>query len=107
MKNLKLTTVFLAFGIVIMAGTINLKANNLNHDDINLKPQNTDLHFEIMDIMNENNPKIENSIVEVYDHQGKIIAFGDYNDRNLKNIINSSEFLTEIKGKKYYMLSFE
>lgn len=107
MKNLKLTTTFLAIVVLIMAGTLNSRANDIMHEEEIIKPLYSDLHFEILDIVNEYEVNKENSIVAIYDHNGKIVAFGVDNDRNLKTIINNSDFLTEINGKKYFRLSSE
>lgn len=106
MKNFKLTTAFLAIVVLIIAGTLNSNANDIMHDE-NIEPLNTDLHFEILDIMNKYKASTETLVVEIYDPNGITIAFGEFNDRNLRTIIENSDFLTEINGKKYYILSFE
>jgi hypothetical protein len=45
--------------------------------------------------------------VEIVDQNFNVIAFGNENDNNIEKLINRSDLLTEITGKKFFRLCYE
>ena len=45
--------------------------------------------------------------VEIVDQHFNTIAFGNENDKKIEKLIDKSDLLTEITGKKYFRLCYE
>ena len=51
--------------------------------------------------------EMEEVSVEIVDQNFNIIAFGNENDNKIEKLIDKSDLLTEITGKKYFRLCYE
>lgn len=45
--------------------------------------------------------------VEIVDQNFNLIAFGNENDNKIEKLINRSDLITEITGKKFFRLCYE
>jgi hypothetical protein len=45
--------------------------------------------------------------VEIVDHNFNVIAFGNENDNKIEKLVNRSDLITEITGKKFFRLCYE
>ncbi len=52
-----------------------------------------------------NEPEIVS--VEIVDQNFNVIAFGNENDNKIEKLINRSDLITEITGKKFFRLCYE
>jgi len=51
--------------------------------------------------------EMEEVLVDIIDQDYNIIAFGNENDNKIEKLIDKSDLLTEITGKKFFRLCYE
>jgi hypothetical protein len=68
-----------------------------------------EMSFEIQDVMNEAMiiNEVEIIAIEIFDQNLNIIAFGSESDDRIHDFIQKSDLISEVKGKKYFRLSYD
>jgi hypothetical protein len=64
-----------------------------------------DIQEALVDYQSTN--EMEEVSVEIFDRNFNLIAFGNQNDNKIEKLIDKSDLLTEITGKKFFRLCYE
>ena len=109
MKNLNKATIFGCLTVLLIINIQQTKA--LTRMDIGsiLETNDSELLNDIQEVLVEKqtmNQPVEVS-VEIVDQNFNVIAFGNENDNKIEKLINRSDLLTEITGKKFFRLCYE
>jgi len=109
MKNLKIAQIL---GCLFLFILINIQQSSAHiHMDIEsgIITSDSELKYDILEVMDEFQAEneIEKVSVEIVDQDFNVIAFGTENEYKIEKLINKSDLLTEITGKKYFRLYYE
>jgi hypothetical protein len=107
MKNLKIAQILACLFLLILVNIQQSIAHT--HMDIESKTSGSELQYDIHEVMDEFlvENEIETVLVEIVDQDFNLIAFGTENESRIEKLINKSDLLTEITGKKYFRLYYE
>jgi hypothetical protein len=109
MKNLNIAKLL---GFISIFFIINIQQTKaITHLDIGSMSitNDTELLNDIQEALGEyqSTHDIEEVSVEVVDQNFNLIAFGIENDNKIEKLIDKSDLLTEITGKKFFRLCYE
>ena len=109
MKNPKITQLLACLILLLF---VNIQQSNaINYMDIEslLNTSDSELTYEVLDVMNEYQTinEAEKVTVEVVDQEFNVIAFGNENEHKIETLIKKSDLITEITGKKFFRLCYE
>ena len=109
MKNPKITQLLACLILLLF---VNIQQSNaITYMDIEslLNTSDSELTYEVLDVMNEYQTinEAEKVTVEVVDQEFNVIAFGSENEHKIETLIKKSDLLTEITGKKFFRLCYE
>ena len=109
MKNLNKAKILGCLTVLLIINIQQSKA--LTGMDIGSIIENNDYEMlnDIQEVLAEdqsmNEPKVVS--VEIVDQDFNVIAFGNEKDNKIEKLINRSDLITEITGKKYFRLCYE
>ena len=107
MKNLKIVQILACLFLPIL---VNIQPSIAHtHMDIESSTSGSELQYDIHEVMDEflAENEIEIVLVEIVDQDFNVIDFGSENESKIEKLINKSDLLTEITGKKYFRLYYE
>jgi len=109
MKNLKIAQILACLFLPIL---VNIQPSIAHtHMDIESSTSGSELQYDIHEVMDEflveNENEMEIVFVEIVDQNFNVIAFGTEKESKIEKLINKSDLLTEITGKKYFRLYYE
>jgi hypothetical protein len=110
MKNLNIARLVGCLSILFIINIQQSKA--LTHLDIGtiIDTNDSELLIDIQEAwvkFQSVNEMEEDVLVEIVDQNFNIIAFGNENDNKIEKLIDKSDLLTEITGKKFFRLCYE
>ena len=74
-----------------------------------LETNDSELLNDIQEVLVEKQSmnQLEEVSIEIVDQNFNLIAFGNENDNKIEKLINRSDLITEITGKKFFRLCYE
>jgi len=95
--------------IVILFSAHNSNAYTNLNKVLFLNSSDQQLFLEFQEILSDITTEQETSAasIEIFDENLNIIAFGIENEEKINTLINKSDFIAEIKGKKYFRLDYD
>jgi len=109
MKNLKIAQLLGCLFLLILVNIQKTSALTLMDIESVINSSDSELQYDILEVMDEFQAEneIEEVSVEIVDQDFNIIAFGTGSEYKIERLINKSDLLTEITGKKYFRLCYE
>ncbi len=109
MKNLNIARILGCLTVLLI---INIQQSKALHNmDIGsvIEINDSELLNDIQELLVEHQSMNESQevSVEIVDQNFNLIAFGNENDNKIEKLINRSDLITEITGKKFFRLCYE